>query len=283
MNRQKLLKKAGWLSLALAVLIGLYTWQIEPVWVDFTRQDMPIRALPPSLEGSTLVQISDFHIGDRVDNNYVISTLKKVDAMKPDFVVYTGDFISLVDGKAPYAALQQIVDHMALGKYGTAAILGNHDYGKNWRQPEIADTICSMLEKKGIRMLRNARVSFHGLQFIGIDDLWASNFFPEKVLTQANLQMPTIVLCHNPDASDLPIWNGYNGWILAGHTHGGQCKPPFLPAPILPIKNKNYAQGLVQLEGGRTLYVNRGLGHSIKVRFNVRPEVSMFTLRKAKG
>lgn len=76
-----------------------------------------------------------------------------------------------------------------------------------------------MLEKKGIRMLRNARVSFHGLQFIGIDNLSASNFFPEKVRTQANLQMPTVVLCHNPDASDLPIWNGYNGWILAGHTH----------------------------------------------------------------
>lgn len=281
MNRRKLLKNTLWVSLGVALVISFYTWQIEPVWVEFTRQDMPIQTLPPALEGHKLVQVSDLHIGNRVDPQYVIKTLERVNAENPDFVVYTGDFISLVDGKAPYAELQQIVDHMALGKYGTAAILGNHDYGKNWRQPEIADTICSMLEKKGIRMLRNARISFHGLQFIGIDDLWANNFFPEKVLTPAHLDMPTVVLSHNPDACDLPIWNGYKGWILSGHTHGGQCKPPFLPAPILPIKNKKYAQGLVRLKDGRILYVNRGLGHSIKVRFNVRPEVSIFTLKQA--
>ena len=41
---------------------------------------------------------------------------------------------------------------------------------------------------------------------------------------------------------DEPAWWGdYQGWVLAGHTHGGQCKAPFLPPPLLPVKNARYA------------------------------------------
>jgi len=87
-----------------------------------------------------------------------------------------------------------------------------------------------------------------------------------------------VALCHNPDVCDMDVWQGYAGWILSGHTHGGQCKPPFLPPPMLPVKNKRYAAGLVPLAGGRTLYVNRALGHLWQVRLNVRPEITLFEL-----
>ena len=92
---------------------------------------------------------------------------------------------------------------------------------------------------------------------------------------------PNLVLCHNPDVCDLDIWNGYQGWILSGHTHGGQCKPPFLKPPILPVKNKKYTSGEIDLQDGRTLYINRALGHLWQVRFNVRPEVTIFELERA--
>ena len=75
--------------------------------------------------------------------------------------------------------------------------------------------------------------------------------------------------------------NGYKGWILSGHTHGGQCKPPFLPAPMLPVKNKRYSAGQFELSGERNLYINRALGHLWQVRFNVRPEITIFTLERA--
>ena len=71
------------------------------------------------------------------------------------------------------------------------------------------------------------------------------------------------------------------GWVLAGHTHGGQCKPPFLRPPALPVRNKRYSAGAIDAGNGRTLYINRGLGHLIRVRFNVRPEITLFTLRRA--
>src|SRR5262249_20646942 len=98
---------------------------------------------------------------------------------------------------------------------------------------------------------------------------------------RATASGPSIVLCHNPDACDLPLWYDVRGWVLAGHTHGGQCRPPFLPAPIVPVRNKRYAQGEIALTGGRTLYVSRGLGYTTRVRFNVRPEMTLFTLEAA--
>jgi len=94
-------------------------------------------------------------------------------------------------------------------------------------------------------------------------------------------ERPTIVLCHNPDAQDEPIWTGVRGWVLAGHTHGGQVKPPFLPPLVVPVRNKRYTAGEFDVGPGRTLYINRGLGHLTKVRFNVRPELTLFTLERA--
>lgn len=83
------------------------------------------------------------------------------------------------------------------------------------------------------------------------------------------------------DALDVLDWDGYRGWILAGHTHGGQCKPPFLPPPVLPVRNTRYTSGEIPLAEGRRLYINRGLGHLLQVRFNVRPEITAFTLTTA--
>jgi len=90
-----------------------------------------------------------------------------------------------------------------------------------------------------------------------------------------------IALVHNPDAADEQAWPAFSGWMLAGHTHGGQCKPPFLPPPLLPVKNKRYVAGEVQVDAARTLYISRGVGHLIRARFLVRPEIALFTLRSA--
>ena len=75
--------------------------------------------------------------------------------------------------------------------------------------------------------------------------------------------------------------HGYQGWVLAGHTHGGQCKLPFLRPPRVPVENPRYVAGEVDVGDGRRLYINRALGHLLPVRFNVRPEITAFRLRRA--
>ena len=92
------------------------------------------------------------------------------------------------------------------------------------------------------------------------------------------------MLCHNPDVLDEPISGVIcEGGCSPGHTHGGQCKPPFLPPPLLPVRNRRYTAGTFAVGAGRTLYINRGLGHLIQVRFNARPELTLFTLERAEG
>lgn len=86
------------------------------------------------------------------------------------------------------------------------------------------------------------------------------------------------MLSHNPDTVDRSGWGGYQGWVLSGHTHGGQCKPPFLPPPLLPVDNRRYTCGEFALGDGRHLYISRGVGHLLQVRINARPEVTLFEL-----
>ncbi|MFN0032298.1 MAG: phosphoesterase, partial [Flavobacteriales bacterium] len=102
------------------------------------------------------------------------------------------------------------------------------------------------------------------------------NFNPLEVMANVDHMQCNLVLCHNPDVCDLDVWHGYNSWILAGHTHGGQVKPPFLDPFILPVKNKRYTSGEFAFEDGRTLYINRALGHLHQIRFNARREITLF-------
>jgi uncharacterized protein len=265
--------------LALAGISGIYAWQIEPFWLEFVKKKMPIQHLPEALSGLTLLQISDIHVGNRFDWKYLIQSFEKAKTLQPDFVVYTGDFVCY-ENEQQFEQLKTVMGSAVKGRLATIAILGNHDYGKNWAEKEVANRITQILSEVGIVVLRNQQINVDGLNIIGMDDYWGKNFDPKTAMQQYNPEQATIVLCHNPDVCDLDVWNGYKGWILAGHTHGGQVKPPFLPPSILPVKNKRYASGEISLSDGRTLYINRALGHLWQVRFNVRPEITVFELNK---
>ena len=280
MNRRKFIKRIFWGTIGIGFLTGLYSWQIEPFWLEFVKRKMPIKNLPDHLIGKSLMQISDIHIGNRFDYQYIIDSFKKAQKFAPDIVVYTGDYVTYENEKQ-FSQLNEVLKHTVKGKIATVGILGNHDYGKNWSEQEVADKISAQLANAGIHLLKNAQVDIKGLNIIGFDDYWALNFAPEKVMKDYDETKANLLLCHNPDVCDLGVWNGYKGWILSGHTHGGQCKPPFLKAPMLPVKNKRYAQGEIDLEDGRILYVNRAVGHLWQVRFNVRPEITIFELEKA--
>lgn len=273
---------SGALAAAGAASVGVcaYTCGVEPHWLEITRQRLPVFGLPDALKGCTLAQLSDIHVGPRVDDDYVVSTLNRVAALKPDFVVHTGDWITY-RGAEQFEQLRRVLEHMPHGRLGTLGILGNHDYGTGWRMVEVAEKVTAIARNAGVQMLRNEATSIAGLQFIGLDDFWSPAFHPTLVLARHAGAPSSIVLCHNPDVADRPVWGGYQGWILAGHTHGGQCKPPFLPPPLLPVTNRRYTAGIIPLEGKRILYISRGVGHLLRVRFNVRPEVPVFRLERA--
>ena len=280
MNRRDFLRWSAVAGFA-AGGVGAYTWRVEPHWVAVEERDLPVEGLPAGLAGARLVQISDVHVGPRVSDEYLIDCLQRVAELRPDLLVITGDLLSYdqPSGEAQYGQLRGVLSHLPQGRLATLAILGNHDYGRAWSEPAVAARVADVLEHAGIRVLRNSCATIQGLDIVGVDDLWSGQADPQKALSGRS-GSAAVVLCHNPDALDQLDWSGYRGWILAGHTHGGQCKPPFLPPPLLPVKNRLYTAGEIPLDGGRRLYINRGLGHLLQVRFNVRPEITVFTLRQ---
>ena len=258
-------------------LTGAYAWRIEPHWLEVVEQDLPIAKLPPVLEGRKLVQISDLHVSPQVDRDYLIAALQRAASLKPDLTVITGDFITF--GNLEYVdETARVLEHLRPGPLGCAAILGNHDYCPTSGQSNVADHLTGRLKDLGIHVLRNASWSVGGLNIVGLEDLWSPRFNAEEALANVSANGANLVLCHNPDAVDLPAFAHFKGWVLAGHTHGGQCKPPFLSPPFLPVKNRRYTSGTFDLSEGRRLYINRGLGHSLRVRFNARPEITCFRL-----
>jgi predicted MPP superfamily phosphohydrolase len=261
--------------------IGLYAWQIEPHWLEIVKRPLAIAGLPESLSGARLVQLSDLHVGLRVADSYILETFERVAALKPDIVAFTGDFITY--HRNVFAHAKRIYARVPHGRLATVGILGNHEYGPNWSQPRVADRMTEILQSAGIRILRNTVTQVAGLQVVGFDDLWAGQFRPARALAMVNPTAPVLAMSHNPDTVDLPVWQRFQGWILSGHTHGGQCKPPFLPPPILPVKNRRYSAGEFELSGNRRMYISRGVGHMWQVRFNVRPEATVFVLEAAPG
>ncbi len=274
-SRRRFLRACAGVAVSGAGLV-LYTCEIEPHWLELVRRPLPISNLPPGLQGRTLVHISDVHAGPRVADSYILDTFARVKALSPDIVVYTGDYISYQP--AVLAHVERTYANAPRGRLATFGTLGNHDYGPGWNRFELANRLAERLTVAGIRILRNEVGESGGLQVAGADELWAHRFDLRRTLDGLDPARPAIVLSHNPDTVDLSGWDGYRGWILSGHTHGGQCKPPFLPPPILPVRNKRYTSGEFALSGDRRLYISRGVGHLRQVRFNVRPEVTVFAL-----
>jgi len=278
MTRKKFLKRILQLSV-IGAFPALYSWQIEPFWLEFVHHRMKIKNLPKELEGKILMQISDLHVGNRFDWKYLIDSFDKAKNYDPDFVVYTGDFVNHGNTE-DNENLKKVMSNAVLGKLATFGVLGNHDYGENWRNMDSAKNICNILQEFGVTILNNEQKESNGLNFIGFEDLWSPNFDPMQVMKDYDQNKANVVLCHNPDVCDKDVWNNYKGWILSGHTHGGQCRIPGIVTPLLPVKNKKYVSGKIDLEDGRMLYINRALGHSFQVRFMVRPEITIFKLER---
>lgn len=258
---------------------GLHGWTmgIEPHWFEVTHQSLRFKRLPASLEGKRLVQLTDFHLG-RCDLGYLITACRRVNELKPDLIALTGDFI---DHDHPLAVsdVGTLLEALAPAGLGTFAVLGNHDYGHGWRDIATGDRVAAVIRSKNIRVLSGEIVDVEGLQLVGLDDLWCPRFEAWRTLEKIDSSRGALCLCHNPDACDLDFWQGFRGVTLSGHTHGGQCKPPFFPPPLLPVANRNYVAGFYQPAPDRQLFISRGIGHSLRARFNCRPEISVFTLR----
>ncbi|WP_168211090.1 metallophosphoesterase [Mariniblastus fucicola] len=265
--------------------LGVYAFGIEPRWVSVEHHELPIAGLPDSLVNTTAVQISDLHVGSRVSDSYLRAQFAYVQSLNPEFVFFTGDYLD--NGSAWHLKKGlRLMEQFPRGSIGNACVLGNHDFGNGHSQvvafAKNTKELARQFNSVGLNLLQEESVDLGGLKIAGLKDFWFGDFNPTAAAQVIGdiASHPSIVLSHNPDTVDLPIWNGYSSWILCGHTHGGQCRFPLIGAPICPVQNKRYLSGFYEIEGGHRLYINRGIGHTRRVRFMSRPEITVFKLLK---
>ena len=270
---------------ALGTAVGLagYAVGVEPRWVSVEHHEMAVPGLPKHLVGKTLVHLSDTHIGNRVDAEYLLRQFDYVTSLKPDFVCFTGDYVDQASSWHVQEGIR-LMDHFPRGHFGTACVLGNHDYkGGHGKTGETNRMIDALHDADGLELLIDDTIEMNGLHIAGLPDLWNGGFRRplSKRVVQKIAGKPSIVLSHNPDSADLPIWGDFDGWLLCGHTHGGQCTFPIVGAPVLPVNNREYVSGTYEIDDQFKMYINRGIGHTTRVRFMARPEITVFTLAVA--
>ena len=247
---------------------------------DRAAADCRSARLPPALAGRTLVQISDIHVGTRVADDYVI---RDVPARRGAAARYRGGDRRL--HQPPRRIARQVARDLS-GTFRRAAsprvaVLGNHDYGADWAHPEVARQVVDIVQSLGITVLRNEVREVEGLQIAGLDDLWADQFRPAQALRRLDPRRAALVLSHNPDTVG-PAGVGRLRGMDPVRAHPRRPVQAAVPAAAAPAGAQPALHGgRVGLAGGRRLYISRGVGHLLQVRFNVRPEVTAFELRPA--
>lgn len=279
-----LVKRLIWTAAGSFALGGLYAWRLENHWLRIERRDMSLPGLGGDLDGATLAHISDLHCSPIVLDKYLRQCVDAINDLDVDFVAITGDFIT---GPRHYARRVGRVLSQLRPRCATVACLGNHDYGllhpRGLGQTrDLAEYVAEQLSRADIFiMLNESRVFRKGdsaVQFVGLEDYWSGRFNPSLAFELTHGHLPTIALCHNPDAAgEVASWGP--DWILAGHTHGTGTAETRLSDLVFPTNCKHFAAGEYPLADGTRLYVNRGLGYAKRRNLNARPEITLFTLR----
>jgi uncharacterized protein len=282
--RRRLLEQAAVAVCAIPFGAAAYGLLYGRIDVEVTHPRIRLARLPKVFEAFRIAQMSDFHISPFMTANEIRRCVTITNALKPDLVVLTGDYLA----DDPTAA-GEIVQALAglRAPYGVFGCLGNHEI-----YTETEDSITRLFAAEGIRILRQERVPIqsHGevLNLIGVDYQQArlsrdhSGHLVDRYLQGSEQlvipDMVNILLNHNPNSFDRAAELGID-LTLAGHTHGGTLSLGFVHRGLsLARVETPYVSGWYEKPGGQ-LYVNRGIGTTgFPIRLGARPEITVLEL-----
>lgn len=262
---------------ALATLIGLVHALRRARVIDV---EVPIRNLPAALQGFTIAQISDIHVGPTIKRGYLDAIVDAVNGLNADVIAVTGD---LVDGSvrdlsphtAPLARLS--------ARHGAYFVTGNHEYYSGER------AWTAEITRLGLRVLANEHVMLQHdgapLLLAGVTDYGSHQFNPAQRSDPAAAMAgaptasgPKILLAHQPRSAPAAAAAGFD-LQLSGHTHGGQ----FWPWNLFVRLQQPFTAGLHRLNH-LWIYISRGTGYwGPPNRFGVPSEITRVRLVPARA
>ncbi len=247
---------------------------------DYALVDVPARVpgLSRRLDGFTIVQLSDLHIGTFVGEPELRAAEDLVRRARPDLLILTGDLLDH-DPRLGDTLARFVRRLGAYARHGVVAIPGNHDYyaGVDAVTAAVTGGGGTMLINDG-RVIGDAGASF---ALLGVDDIYGPRTDPraagpdlDRAIATVPVDLPRVLLCHNPQL--FPLLAPRVGLQLSGHTHGGQINFGVRPARL--VLGHPFIAGAYHL-GDTSLYVNRGFGTTgPPARIGSAPEVSRIIL-----
>ncbi|MEO5845632.1 MAG: metallophosphoesterase [Caldimonas sp.] len=257
-----------------AVLVTLWGFVNARRTARVVRVDVPVAGLPAGLDGFTIAQVSDVHVGPTIKRPFVEAIVATVNALDADLVAITGDLVDgsvadLADDVAPLAGLRS--------KEGSFFVTGNHEYYSG------ADAWVRQLRHLGLRVLINEHVVVRRgdaqLVVAGITDFSAAHFDrgrasdPAAALAGSPAGAVRLLLAHQPRSATAAEAAGFD-LQLSGHTHGGQ----FLPWNFLVRLQQPFTAGLHRWRR-MWVYTSRGTGYwGPPKRFGAPSEITLLRL-----
>ncbi|HZI14183.1 MAG TPA: metallophosphoesterase [Myxococcus sp.] len=220
-----------------------------------TELAVKIPKLPRALDGLSIVQLTDIHVGHFIQRRYMDALVQQANSLRPDLFAITGD---LVDGDVPSLGGHVAALRNLKSRYGSFFVTGNHDYysgDEEWTE---------FLQSLGIDVLRNRRVRIGdaggSLELVGVDD-WSGGrrrnkkgYDLDQALAGHDADRATVLLAHQPANFKAAAGRGVDLQI-SGHTHGGQLVPMTLFIGLA----WEHAAGLYR-HADSQIYVSRGCG-----------------------
>ena len=270
----------------MSLAVALYGNRVERNSDVENFYDVPIKNLPPELDGFRIAQISDIHLGAYFSLERLESLLQRIADSKPDLLAITGDIFDNVDMNP--AAIKIVDAFTNKFKFGIYYIHGNHEHFRGIREIE------QLLTHTQIHWLVNrARRVTSKLYIVGVDypqrapvtstdDDEREKLFAEARRTfmdEATKYVPEdavkILLAHHPEFIDDGAERNF-ALTLTGHTHGSQFG--IFGVPLFPVFK--YTRGVVKI-GDSFGYVHVGNGSWFPFRLGCPPEIAYFTLKVA--
>ncbi len=269
-------------SLVLITGLLIYGYLGGQRQLGLSEIDLPLTHWPAASPPIRIAHISDLHIGTNLTTQELETYVQRVNALRPDLILLTGD---ILDSNPAYIPDFFPYLNTLHARYGVFACLGNHD-----RYAGVQAVAAGLADYTRITLLRDqvVHLAMTGttLHLIGLDDRgkdWARGLDEDTTLTRLRADIPshepTILLSHRPDIFPAAASLGID-LTLSGHTHGGQFALPFQPHQF------NLARFITRFPRGQytlrdcSLYVNRGLGVTgQRIRLFTPREIALLTCR----
>jgi hypothetical protein len=262
-----------WFVTAALKLTGLY-WRARKnaERIEVRHHDIPLRNLPTSFEGFTILHLSDLHVD--MNDGAMQRLIELLPDVAYDACVLTGDYRGKTYGPfdAAVEGLRQVRAQLRGPVFG---VLGNHDTIR--MVPALEDMGIQMLLNESEMLVRGGQC----VHMVGIDD---AHYYRVDNLEKAVLQVPddefSILLSHTPEIYRQAAHAGFD-LLLSGHTHGGQiCLPGAIPITLDAVLPRRMGAGLWKY-CNMVGYTSVGVGSSIvAVRINCPPEITVHHLRR---